>query len=82
MDLTTSLSAIPQAVPELETHVRLLIVALATILTMGTIVAYIVAANYRIRSQRKRRLIYIAISLIFIVCCAVIALVALNFGFF
>lgn len=80
MQLTTSLTVIPQAV-ELETNVRLLILTLATILAIGTIVAYIVAANYRIRSPGKRRLIYIAMSLIFIACCAVIALVATNYGF-
>ena len=81
MNLTKTLMTIPQAVPELETRVRLLILILATLLAMGAIVAYIIAVNYRIGSQRKRRLIYITLSLILIVCCTVIALVASNYGF-
>ncbi len=81
MQLTTILNTIPQAVPELDASVRLLILALTTILAIGVIVAYNVAANYLISTERKRRLIFIALSLIFIACCAVIVLVATNYGF-
>jgi bacteriorhodopsin len=81
MELTKSLNAMTQAVPELDTSVRLLILSLATLLAISAIVAYIIAVNYNIRSPGKRRVIYITLSLIIIVCCAAMAVVATNYGF-